>query len=64
MATGFNVTKTTSTLAGKPLYSVNVLREEGNGGAQMVHIPCPDAAEQNRVAAELVELLNELVPKS
>ena len=64
MAVGFNVTKTTETLAGKPVFRVHVLRDEGNGGAEMVRIPCPDAAEQARIAAELVELLNELVPKT
>ena len=64
MAVGFNVTKTTGTLGGKPVFSVHVLRDEGNGGADMVRIPCPDAVEQDRIAAELVELLNELVPKA
>ncbi len=64
MALGFDVTKTTGTLAGKPVFSVHVLRDDGNGGAEMVRIPCPDVAEQNRIAAELVELLNELVLKT
>ena len=30
----------------------------------MVRIPCPDTAEQDRIAAELDELLNEVVPRS
>jgi hypothetical protein len=30
----------------------------------MVRIPCADAAEQDRIAAELTELLDELRPKS
>lgn len=64
MATGFHVTKTAQTLAGKPVLSVHVLRDEGNGGAEMVRIPCPDTGEQDRIAAELDELLNEVVPKS
>jgi hypothetical protein len=64
MAAGYRVTKTTGTLAGRPALSVHVLRGEGNGNAEMVHIPCPDAAEQDRIAAELMELLDELVPKS
>jgi hypothetical protein len=64
MALGYQVTKTAGTLAGKPVLGVKVLRDEGNGGAEMVRIPCPDTAEQDRIAAELVELLNELVPKS
>jgi len=64
MALGFNVTKTTGTLAGKPVFRVHVLRDDGNGGTEMVHVPCSDATEQNRIAAELVELLNELVPRS
>lgn len=64
MALGFQVTKTAGTLAGKPVLSVNVLRDEGNGNAEMVRIPCPDTAEQDRIAAELVELLNEVLPKS
>ena len=64
MALGYNVTKTAATLAGKPVLGVCVLRDEGNGGAEMVRIPCPDTAEQDRIAAELVELLSELVPKS
>ena len=63
MALGYHVTKTEATLAGKPVLGVKVLRDEGNGGAEMVRIPCPDTAEQNRIAAELVELLNEVVPK-
>ena len=64
MTTGFHVTKTAQTLAGKPVLSVHVLRDEGNGGAEMVRIPCPDTAEQDRIAAELDELLNEVVPRS
>jgi hypothetical protein len=64
MALGYRVTKTAGTLAGKPVLRVHVIRDEGNGGAEMVHIQCPDAAEQDRIAAELVELLNEVVPKS
>lgn len=64
MALGYHVTKTAGTLAGKPVLRVLVLRDEGNGGAEMVRIPCPDTAEQDRIAAELVELLNEVVPKS
>jgi hypothetical protein len=63
MAEGFHVTKTAGTLAGKPVLGVNVLRDEGNGGALMVRIPCPSTAEQDRIAAELGELLNELIPK-
>jgi len=63
MAVGYQVTKTTGTLAGKPVLSVNVIRDEGNGNAEMVRIPCPDTAEQDRIAAELAELLDELVPK-
>jgi hypothetical protein len=61
MATGFHVTKTAETLAGKPMLRVHVMRDEGNGDAEMVRIVCPDKAEQDRVAAELVELLNELL---
>lgn len=64
MATGFYVAKTTGTLAGKPVPSVHVMRDEGNGNADMVRIPCADAGEQDRIAAELTELLNELLPKS
>jgi hypothetical protein len=64
MATGFHVTKTTGTLAGKPVPSVHVMRDEGNGNADMVRIPCADATEQNRIAAELTELLRELDAKS
>ena len=60
MASGFYVTKTTGTLAGKPVPSVHVLRDEGNGDAEMVRIPCVDTVEQDRIAAELTELLNEL----
>jgi len=63
MAAGFQVTKTTGTLAGRPVFSVHVIRDEGNGNTEMVRIPCPDTAEQDRIAAELVELLNELLPK-
>jgi len=63
MAVGYQVTKTSGTLAGKPVLSVNVMRDEGNGNAEMVRIPCPDTAEQNRIAAELTELLDELVAK-
>ena len=63
MATGFHVMKTTQTLAGKPILKVHVVRDEGNGNAEMVGIACQDKAEQNRIAAELNELLNELVPK-
>jgi hypothetical protein len=63
MAAGYQVTKATETLAEKPVLSVNVIRDEGNGNAEIVRIPCPDTAEQDRIAAELVELLNELVPK-
>ena len=62
MASGFHVTKTTGTLAGKPVPSVHVMRDEGNGDAEMVRIPCVDTAEQDRIAAELTELLNELRP--
>ena len=40
MAAGFHVTKTTGTLAGKPVPSVHVMRDEGNGDAEMVRIPC------------------------
>jgi hypothetical protein len=64
MALGFQVTKTAGTLAGKPVLRVHVLRDDGNGGSEMVHIPCPDTTEQDRIAAELVELLNEVVPKT
>jgi len=64
MALGFTVRKTTGTLAGRPAPAVHVIRDEGNGNAEMVRIPCADTAEQDRIAAELVELLNELVPKS
>jgi hypothetical protein len=64
MAIGFRVTKSAGTLAGKPVLGVHVLRDEGNGNAEMVRIPCPDTTEQDRIAAELVELLNELGPKS
>ena len=64
MAIGYNVTKTAGTLAGKPVLAVHVVRDEGNGNAEMVRIPCPDTAEQDRIAAELVELLNEVIPKS
>jgi hypothetical protein len=64
MAVGYQVTKTTGTLAGRSVLSVNVIRDEGNGNAEMVRIPCPDAAEQERIAAELTELLEELVPKA
>jgi len=64
MAQRFQVTKTQQTLAGKPVLSVHVLRDDGNGGSEMVRIPCPNAAEQDRITAELVELLNEVVPKS
>jgi hypothetical protein len=64
MTPGFHVTKTAQTLTGKPVLSVHVLRDEGNGGAEMVRILCPDTAEQDRIAAELVELLNEVLPKS
>ena len=63
MIPGYHVTKAAGTLAGKPVLSVHVLRDEGNGGSDMVRIPCPDTAEQDRIAAELVELLDELVPK-
>jgi hypothetical protein len=64
MASGFSVTKSTGTLAGKPVLSVHVMRDEGNGNAEMVRIPCADRAEQDRIAAELTELLNELRPRS
>jgi hypothetical protein len=64
MAKGFQVTKTTTTLAGRKVPSVHVIRDEGNGNADMVRIPCHDAAEQDRIAAELAELLNELRPAS
>jgi hypothetical protein len=64
MATGFNVTKSTGILAGQPVLSVHVMREEGNGNAEMVRIPCTDRAEQDRIAAELTELLNELRPRA
>ena len=64
MAEGFRVVKTTGTLARKPILGVNVLRDDGNGGSLMAHIPCSNTADQNRIAAELGELLNELVPKS
>jgi hypothetical protein len=64
MAIGFRVTKTAQTLAGKPVLGVHVIRDEGNGNAEMVRIVCQDKAEQNRIAAELDELLNELVPKA
>jgi len=60
MAARFQVTKSTGTLAGKPIPSVHVIRDEGNGNAEMVRIPCADAAEQDRIAAELTELLDEL----
>lgn len=60
MASGFSVTKSTGTLAGKPVLSVHVMRDEGNGNAEMVRIPCADKSEQDRIAAELTELLNEL----
>ena len=64
MAAGYQVTKVTGTRAGRPAFSVNVIRDEGNGNAEMVRIPCPDTAEQDRIAAELTELLDELVPKA
>ena len=64
MTPGFHVTKTAQTLAGKLVLSVHVLRDEGNGGAEMVRVPCPDTAEQDRIAAELIELLSEVLPKS
>ena len=64
MATGFSVIKTTQTLAGKPVLKVHVVRDEGNGNAEMVQVACPDKAEQDRIAAELNELLNELTPKA
>jgi hypothetical protein len=63
MAVGFHVTKTAGTLAGKPALGVHVMRDEGNGNAELVRIPCHDTAEQDRIAAELVELLKELLPK-
>ena len=63
MAVGFNVTKTAGSLAGKPVLGVNVLRDDGNGGSLMVRIPCSSTAEQDRITAELTELLNELVTK-
>jgi len=64
MTPGYEVRKTTQTLAGKTILVVHVLRDDGNGGAEMVRIPCPDAAEQNRIAGELDELLNELLARS
>jgi len=64
MATGFSVIKTTQTLAGKSVLKVHVIRDEGNGNAEMVEISCPDKADQDRVAAELNELLNELEAKA
>ncbi len=64
MATGFHVTNTTGSLAGKPVPSVHAMRDEGNGNAEMVRIPCADAAEQARIAAKLTELLNELRPRT
>lgn len=63
MAAGFQVTKSTGTLAGKPVPSVHVIRDEGNGNAEIVRIPCADKAEQDRIAAELTELLSELLPR-
>lgn len=62
MTAGYQVRKTAQTLAGKPVFAVHVLRDDGNGGTEMVRIPCPDTAEQDRIAAELAELLNELLP--
>ena len=64
MATGFSVIKTSQTLAGNPVLKVHVVRDEGNGNAEMVQIACPDKAEQDRIAAELNELLSELTPKA
>ncbi len=64
MIPAFQVRKTTGTLSGRPVLAVHVLRDDGNGGTEMVRIPCPDSAEQDRIAAELVELLNEVLPKS
>ncbi len=63
MAVGYHVTKTAGTQTGRSVLGVHVVRDEGNGNAEMVRIACPDKAEQDRIAAELVELLNELVPK-
>jgi len=62
MTPGYQVRKTEGTLAGKPVLVVHVLRDDGNGGTEMVRIPCPDTAEQDRIAAELAELLKELLP--
>ena len=64
MATGFSVIKTAQTLAGKPVLKVHVVRDEGNGNAEMVQIACPDKVEQDRIAAQLTELLDELVPRT
>ncbi len=64
MTPGYEVRKTTQTLAGKQVLAVHVLRDDGNGGTEMVRIPCPDTAEQDRIAGELAELLNELLPKT
>ncbi len=64
MIPGYQIRKTVQTLAEKPVLAVHVLRDDGNGGAEMVRIPCPDTAEQDRIAAELVELLNEILPKT
>jgi hypothetical protein len=63
MAVGYHVTKTVGTQTGRPVLGVHVVRDEGNGNAEMVRIACPDKAEQDRIAADLVELLNELIPK-
>jgi hypothetical protein len=63
MAVGYHVTKTAGTQAGQPVLGVQVMRDEGNGNAEMVRIECPDRAHQDRIAAELVALLDELMPK-
>ncbi len=60
----YQVRKTVQTLAAKPVLVVHVLRDDGNGGTEMVRIPCPDTAEQDRIAGELAELLDEILPKS
>jgi hypothetical protein len=64
MNTGYEVRRTTQTLAGKPVFVVHVLRDDGNGGTEMLHIPCSGTEERDRIAAELDELLKEVLIKS
>ena len=64
MTPDFEVRKTTATLAGKPVPVVHVLRDDGNGGTEMVRIPCPDSREQDRIAAELDALLKAVDAKA